>query len=443
LRKIAGVLLAVTIVVSACSGGGTGGQSTDNGSGKEAASAPKSANHDPITLKLWTDAQTIDIFKNQVSPMVTKVFPYISFEYLSGKITDLVAAGDVPDLYSSGIQGLKDMAPVNLQFDMADLIKKNNLDLSKIDPGDLNVIKNLSANFGGQYYGVPIYSEKPALMYNRALFDKFGVAYPKDGLTWDDAYELSKKMTRTDQGVSYRGMTMNLKYIFENNQLSASYFDPKQNKAAVTTDKWKSIFTNMTRYYMPPMEDNSRDVINPSNERDLFMKAQTAAMYAGVTAVLEAFPKDFNSWDVVSIPTMKEAPGLSIIPNSRFYYITGASKHKDEAFDVLKYMLGEEFQMAQSKLGKATVLMNSDIRKAFGQDSQQWQGKHTEALFYLKSANPMPPRDSKLVEVGVTLVSSEADLFSVQDLIKEFELETQDAYLERTLAYRHAPVHME
>ncbi len=45
--------------------------------------------------------------------------------------------------------------------------------------------------------------------------------------------------------------------------------------------------------------------------------------------------------------------------------------------------------------------------------------------------------------LGVVVISSETDEFSVQDLVEEFEIELLDDYFERSLAHRQAPGHME
>lgn len=44
-----------------------------------------------------------------------------------------------------------------------------------------------------------------AVFYNKDLFDKFGIDYPTDNMTWDEMYELSKNMTRSDGDIQYYG----------------------------------------------------------------------------------------------------------------------------------------------------------------------------------------------------------------------------------------------
>lgn len=73
---------------------------------------------------------------------------------------------------------------------MKDLIKRHNIDLSRFEPSIISALEKMS---GGGLYGLPLYNDRMALYYNKDIFDKFGVPYPKDGMTWDEVIELSIK----------------------------------------------------------------------------------------------------------------------------------------------------------------------------------------------------------------------------------------------------------
>ncbi|MGN6552596.1 MAG: extracellular solute-binding protein, partial [Verrucomicrobiota bacterium] len=94
-------------------------------------------------------------------------------------------------IYVSGIN-LWSITDLNLQYDMNSLIKKYNFDLKKIDPSLIKGIQQYASN--GELYGLPADRSVVVTLYNKDLFDRFNVAYPKDGMTWDDAIALAKKM---------------------------------------------------------------------------------------------------------------------------------------------------------------------------------------------------------------------------------------------------------
>lgn len=404
IRRWAKAALPLALVTALAAGCGKSGEpAAGNDAGKNAPQEKQ----EPVTLRFYTgDKDYAQRFKTEIADKVKQKYPHISFEFQgadSGKeIQDLVVAKETPDIYYQGTSALDNqLVKLNLHYDLAELIKTNKFDLNRIDPAYMDVIKSASATYGGTYYGLPVTAFTPVLFYNKDIFDKFGVAYPKDGMTWDDAYELAKRLTRYQDGVQYRGITMNFPYLLDNNQLGAPYFHLTDNKAAVNTDAWKSIFTTLTRFYLLPM-NAKLEKLSRVKEVQAFTGTRVSAMHADVTAAIESFPDDFTRWDMVSMPTMKEAPSINFQTNPRFYYIMSSSKHKQEAFRVIDFVLSDEMQMAASKAGKATVLTNPDIRKAYGESFAKIKGKHVEALYANKHVKPSPPRDPKLVTVPVT-----------------------------------------
>ncbi|RKN71832.1 extracellular solute-binding protein [Paenibacillus ginsengarvi] len=99
--------------------------------------------------------------------------------------------------------------------------------------------------------GIPYTRNFSALYYNKTIFDKFGVAYPKEGMTWSEYADVAKRVTRTEGGIQYRGLEPNVpKRVGA--QLSLPLVDPKTNRAALNTEQWKKVLTQMTDIYKIP-----------------------------------------------------------------------------------------------------------------------------------------------------------------------------------------------
>jgi multiple sugar transport system substrate-binding protein len=94
---------------------------------------------------------------------------------------------------------------LNLPVELDDLIKQNSLDLNSFNPVAVSSLQGFSDK--GKLLGLPLYMNVSSLFYNKDLFDKFGVGYPKDGMLWDDAVELTRKLSRTDGGINYFGLS--------------------------------------------------------------------------------------------------------------------------------------------------------------------------------------------------------------------------------------------
>lgn len=53
-----------------------------------------------------------------------------------------------------------------------------------------------SAFFNGSYYGLPYRASVQMIFYNKDMFDEAGVQYPTDDWTYEDFYNIAKKVTR-------------------------------------------------------------------------------------------------------------------------------------------------------------------------------------------------------------------------------------------------------
>jgi multiple sugar transport system substrate-binding protein len=64
-------------------------------------------------------------------------------------------------------------------------------------------------------------------------------------------------------------------------------------------------------------------------------------------------------------------------------------------------LLTDEVQLQNNKEGRATSLKDDKIRQTFGQEGEQFKGKHVAAVFYNQFAvSPVPNPISSLVSLG-------------------------------------------
>jgi multiple sugar transport system substrate-binding protein len=69
--------------------------------------------------------------------------------------------------------------------------------------------------------------------------------------------------------------------------------------------------------------------------------------------------------------------------------ITSTGKFKDQAMEVVAYLVSDEYQMKRSRLGDMTVLKNEAIQKALGSDTK-FKGINLNALNHNKVAPASP-----------------------------------------------------
>ncbi|RKN83831.1 ABC transporter substrate-binding protein [Paenibacillus ginsengarvi] len=388
------VLLPLAAMLGACSQ--TNGATTDSSGAQTAESAPAVGKKEPVELIFYYPSGndwTPDTFMSTFGEPIKKKFPHITpvfMQYGRGtSLPELLAAGQRIDVYFGSPGATRNLEDSKLQYDILPLIQKYKYDLNRLNPGLVSVAKALAH---GGMNSLPVFVPPSAIYYNKDIFDKFGVAYPKDNMTWDDLYEISKKLTRTESGMPYLGLTAPVGTLIPLNPLSLPLVDPASEKANFQTDAWKSFITNFSRNFTLSGYDNDLKALDVGRQRDFFFKEQRAAMWISLTN-LHKQPEITRAlnWDIAALPTFKEAPGVGPQAYPTLFSIMPLTTHPDDAFEAIAYLTSDEFQMQQSRAGTLLpALKDPSFLQAFSQDSVLYKGKNVKSLVPAKYADSIP-----------------------------------------------------
>ncbi|MEH7385384.1 sugar ABC transporter substrate-binding protein [Bacillus sp. JJ1521] len=223
----------------------------------------------------------------------------------------------------------------------------------------------------GQVLGLPVGYTTHVVYYNKALFDEAGVDYPQAGWTWEDLQETAKKLTNKESKVS--GFAFSGKpdpYDFEmflwgNN---ASYVDEEGNLKGNLDSKESvevfDMFQNMAK-------DGYAITTEGSGATE--MKSGKVAMFVygawGLTPLKEAG----IDYGVVELPTFKDGKSVSILSSSGVS-ISKNSKHKDEAFEFIKFWTNEEAN--KERIGFELPVLKSVV------ESEKLEQDEIKSVFY-------------------------------------------------------------
>lgn len=394
LRKLSFMLASVLMVsaLAACSGGGGSGSGGSNGSGDASAPSDGSSsavqtNPEELTANLtWFGLASQKDFEDRYGQYIKKKFPKINITYINQtdeqRMQQVIASGTQIDMYLSSAGELReDWIPANLALDLNPLLKTHNVDINAIEPAYFDQV-----TIDGKHYLLPLSDNKFIMYYNKDIFDRFGVKYPWDGMTWDDALELSKQLTRNEGGKQYIGLWMSPKHYMRVTQNSAGVIDPETNKATINNDKWKFIFDNIFYNFTRDPGFQQR-----ANEKWLahsdFNKDFLVGMYVYTSGWMNSADTSLAmNWDIAAVPQFKELPGLNTQPYATYAGITATSKNKDAAMEILKYLISEEYQTIMSRRGFITPLTTPAVRDVAFADYPFAKEKNIKALFYGKPA---------------------------------------------------------
>ncbi|CAG7598362.1 hypothetical protein PAESOLCIP111_00219 [Paenibacillus solanacearum] len=369
--------LAALSLLAACSGGKTTPSAPD-------AQAPNK----PVTIKLYQWVAVPDDQWQQlyVEP-VKKKYPHITLEQITrGKGTnpeELVTAGEFPDIFTIS-NSMQQYAALGLTQDMSPLVKKENVDLAKFDPALMERSK-----IDNQLAALPFYSSPTVMFYNKAIFDKFGVSYPKDGMYWEDVINLAKQVSKSDQGFQYKGLHPQSIFAMKGG-LPIDLLDPKTDMPTINNDQWKQLLTLYSSLVMIPGNEPKgsafADVVNA------FVKDQNTAMV--LTNLLPSLPeatKNGLNWDMVQLPSYKGYDGLKGLGDTMYMGVNKVSKNQDDAMKVISVLTSEEVQTTMAKkFGFVPVLNSKTVKDAFGTEMDFLKGKNVQAVFKGKIAPYTP-----------------------------------------------------
>lgn len=408
--KLVAPAVAVAAIVTGCGGGE--GEGTNPQAASPGQAVPSVVDYNEaaeLTIYASSSSFTEDIFKSRVEQYVRSKFPNYKLNYIkpgSMTVPDMIATKNVPDIFLFALPEMqKNLMPNGLQYDLTELISKYKVDLSRFEPGLIQTFRDVSGD--GKLFGLPESTNPHVMFYNKDIYDKFGVPYPKNGMTWDEAYEMSRRLTKIDDGVQYRGITMFFRTMLTNNAESLPIIDAKTGRASVNMAQWKTIFDNAKRFYeVNGMMTGYKSGDGAAELTAFYTNKNIAAVISPLSAYTREGMKDIN-WDMVSVPVTSAQQNIGLQVEPRALFISNTSKSKEQAFQVLLHILSDEVELANSKSGKTTSLQNDAIAKAFGNDLELLKGKNTSAVFHNKVAPS--PQASELVTNGANMLSKEFD----------------------------------
>ena len=346
---------------------------------------------DPIKLTVFTEVPMLqDDFDKLIAGPVKAKYPNVTLERSEkakgNEITDRIASGNIPDILLTGFYFIPNLTDTGMLLEIDDRIKQNNVDLSAFEPV---VIDSLKGFRDGKLVALPFYMGTTALFYNKDIFDRFGIPYPKDGMTWNEAAELARKLTRQDGGVNYQGLNPG-SWDTLGSQLSLPKIDPATNKSLVNSDGYRKVLTLLQDINAIPNMDPKMKAM------DAFTKDRNLAMYnfwwTDVVTRMEEAAKAGNpgNWDIVTTPSFPDKPGVGAKVDAHILLVSSQTKYKDEAFEIIKFLTtSPEVQTEVAKTGRIPVQTNKEIRKHLGENYQSLKGKNLDAIFKNKMA-PLP-----------------------------------------------------
>ncbi len=363
----------------------------------EAPKAEPTKTEEKITLKwaLWDYDTTvywgalIDAYK-AVKPNVTIQYTDLgSTDYstvlaaeLSGKGTefDIVTIKDVP--------GYATLVQKNTLEPLDDYIKKAGIDLSVFG----GITNQVTVN--GKLYELPFRSEFWVIFYNKDIFDRKGVPYPTNDMTFEQYDELARKVADTTFGSEVYGAH------YHTWRSAVQLFGVLDGKHSIL-DKDYSFFAPYYTMVLNQMKDGiAMPYTNVSTEglhySAAFSNGNVAMLNMGswfISTMINSLKKgDYDSklcgnWGIVKYPHAEGVEPGSTLGTITGLSVTSVSKNKEAAFEFVKWVSGPEGAAVMAETGNFPAISTDKVKSiissldGFPKDAQSAEALEVSNLY--------------------------------------------------------------
>lgn len=329
-------------------------------------SGNKSAKPVTISFSFWGAKDEIamkqDLIKEYESlhPNVKINGSYTDGGTYPTKLQTYFSSNTAPDVISIAADISSDFVTQGVFEDLTPYIKKDNLQNGTWEKGVLGVFTNKNS-----IYAAPYDYKIPAIVYNKNIFDKAGIPYPKDVWTEDDLMKDAKIMT-TGTGIS-KIDGINLSWwpsLMARNMYGDPVYDVANKKITAEGNGQLQhaleLFKNMIYTSKVAPNDAEAKSIGGGFETGKFAMAIVAPFD------IDGFQKligDKFGWDIVRFPVNATYGRWKSDLFADGVGISSKSKNKDAAWDYVKWLTTDvTAQEKTSSIGVPTLktYANSD-----------------------------------------------------------------------------------
>lgn len=434
-KKVLSGVLAASMVAAVLAGCGSSSSSdtaasTSSASSAEASSTAASttaadssadASGDQITLNwaLWDISSTVyyqplvDAFEAANPNIKINMVDLGSTDYSTVLGTQLSGSGSDFDVVTiKDVPGYMTLVNKGVLEPLDDLISQDGIDLSKYN----GITDQVKVN--DQLYELPFRSDIWVLYYNKDVFDKAGVDYPTNDMTWDEYDQLARSITDTTPGSEVYGAHY---HTWRSTIQLMGILDGKHT--AVDGDyEWTKPYYDMVLAEQKDgvCQDYATLKTQGLHYSDAFAQGNVGMMNMGSWFISTLIQKiqsgeytECTNWGMVKYPHADGVEPGSTLATITALSIPTSAPHKDEAWEFVKFVTGEEGAQIMADTGNIPAMTNDAIVDSISSmDGFPQDENSKEALVTTHTYLEMPAND-KSSEIE-TVLNEQHDLIMTE-----------------------------
>lgn len=314
------------------------------------------------TITVWVNSgrDQAQVLNRMINAMfVPNTGISVQLKLVDASLMQAFLSGTAPDAMIMTARG----QPVNLAIRgaLADLSKMSDFDKVKneFQPDALTPYM-----YNGGCYGLPDSQSFFMMFYRKDIFKELNLEVPN---TWDEFYDIMRvlQVNNMDVGLPYSGIDaagavdggLSTTSIFSALLLQngGSYYAEDGSKTALTTPEAAKAFKQWTDFYTEYGAPMSFDFYNRFRNGTMPLGIAAYTMY---NQIYVAAPEIRNLWAMTPIPGTKREDGTidrSQGASGTACVMTSTSKHKEEAWEFLRWWTGSDAQARYSQDIESTL----------------------------------------------------------------------------------------
>lgn len=313
-----------------------------------------------IKVSFWGTPEEIDIISQSVStwqeqhPDIKIVFEHTPYTGYTSKILTRIAGGAAPDIIATEVDYFVTFATKDVLENLTPYAAADPEGFEK-DAFFPQIIDRFT--YEGKLLALPRdIAPFACVFYNKKLFDAAGLPYPTDDWSWSDLLRIARELTKKDENghVAQYGF---YGWAWQNFVYGAggSFVDDVKHPTKVTLNTPEAIeglqfYADLSNLYGAMPSPIAFTNFGMGADR-MFANDRIAMFLSGIWET-PLFRNYDLGWDVVMFPkgpSGKRAFGTG----GTGYAILKSSKHKKEAWEVIKALTGPQGQAQFAKRGLA------------------------------------------------------------------------------------------
>lgn len=312
-----------------------------------------------IRVTFWGTPEEVDIITHSIEnwqkahPEIKIIFEHTPYTGYDSKILTRIAGGAAPDIITTEVNYFVTFAAKGVLENLTPFLEKDaGFRLSDFFP---QIVDRFTVK--GNVYAIPRdVAPFACVFYNKDLFDQAGIPYPTDSWTWDDFLRTARALTKKDENgrvvqYGFYGWAWQ-NFVYGN---GGSLVDNIQNPQRTLIADPKTVaglqfFADLPNLYQVAPTPTALSNLGMGVDM-MFASGRLAMFLSGIweTPLLRNYK---FKWDVAMFP--KNPEGVRAFgTGGSGYAILRTSKHKKEAWEVIKALTSEEGQARLAERGLA------------------------------------------------------------------------------------------